>query len=81
MSLSLSSLFSFPKVFLYLPLCTIIANLWNVPVNVTPEPDNYESSSSVGVENPKFMDIFYGVGHSIHAQNVPTGSFGFGLNT
>lgn len=40
-----------------------------------------ESSSSIGVENPNLMDIFYGEDLSIHAQHAPNGSFRLGLDS
>lgn len=80
-SLYFSSLSLFSKVFLYFSSCTIMANLGNALVNVTPESDSDNYSSSVGVKNSDLMGIFYGLGSPIHAQNAPNDSSGSGLDS
>lgn len=57
-----------------------MANLGNVPVNVVSKPDSDEFSSSVGVENPGFVDIFNGVDPLVHAHNALSGNYGLRLD-
>lgn len=80
-SLSFSSLSAFLKLFIYFSSHSIMANLRNELVNMTPELNSVESLSLIEFENPYLIDILYGMDPPIHAQNVPNGSSEPGLDS